>query len=347
MSAIVEAFKIKPFDLEPIYDSWPSAPIFHGNPSKDMPVDDWLQQIKDGCSARRVPKEYWHKVAQHYLGPVARARFDELKAVMRTLHGGRYSWNWKRFKVAMRNMGWEIDARKTEEIKVQSKPSGMWWIVGGRREREEKEKERDSDTVSIASTSSGKELPPPPSYAPTESARPVPKKTMSWDFQAFKSFPGMPKRASTMSTVETVSSVYSQQSTTSTCTCQSHPAPISEKSAPKAAPPPPVAPAPAPALAPANTSGDEKTTVAHAPTWLLNASQALSFLTTEHPKAMTAVSAVLITIGSIPALPVITAGAGGAFLASGTAQAIGSIAVGVGSLIKAVSEAKAPEQPKA
>ena len=105
MSVIVEAFKIKPFDLEPIYDSWPSAPIFHGNPSKDMPVDDWLQQIKEGCLARRVPKEYWHKVAQHYLGPHAKARFDELKAVMRNMHGGKYNWNWKRFKVAMRNMG--------------------------------------------------------------------------------------------------------------------------------------------------------------------------------------------------------------------------------------------------
>lgn len=63
---------------------------------------------------------------------------------------------------------------------------------------------------------------------------------------------------------------------------------------------------------------------------------------------MTAISAVLITIGSIPALPAISAGAGGVFLASGTAQAIGSIAVGVGSLIKAVSDAKqAPEPPKA
>ena len=105
MSIIVEAFKIKPFDLEPVYSTWPSAPVFQGNPSRDMPVTDWLQQIKDGCKARGVPKEYWHKAAQHYLGPQARARFDELKAVMRTLHGGRYSWNWKRFKVAMLNMG--------------------------------------------------------------------------------------------------------------------------------------------------------------------------------------------------------------------------------------------------
>ena len=73
--------------------------------SAEQAVDEWLAQIKDGCVARRVPKEYWHKVAQHFLGAASRARFDELKAVMRTLHGGRYAWNWKRFKVAMRNMG--------------------------------------------------------------------------------------------------------------------------------------------------------------------------------------------------------------------------------------------------
>lgn len=93
----------------------------------------------------------------------------------------------------------------------------------------------------------------------------------------------------------------------------------------------------------------DKTTVAQVPTWLLNASQALSFLTTEHPKTMTAISAVLITVGSIPALPAISAGAGGVFLASGAAQAIGSIAVGVGSLIKAVSDSKQKEgeAPKA
>lgn len=105
MSAIMDVFKIRPFDLEPIYDSWPSAPIFQGNLARDPPVDDWLKQIKEGSIARGVPKEYWHKVAQHYLGPRAKFRFDELKAVMKNMHGGRYSWNWKRFKIAMRNMG--------------------------------------------------------------------------------------------------------------------------------------------------------------------------------------------------------------------------------------------------
>ena len=47
----------------------------------------------------------------------------------------------------------------------------------------------------------------------------------------------------------------------------------------------------------------------------------------------------------IPAIPAISAGAGGAFLASGTAHAIGSIAIGVGSLLKAVSESQQPPTP--
>lgn len=105
MSAIIDAFKIKPFDLEPIYAEWSSPPIFIGNPKKDPSVDDWLAQIKAGCLERKVPKECWHKVAQHNLGPAAKQRFDEIKLVMGKVHGGNYRWNWKRFKVAMNNMG--------------------------------------------------------------------------------------------------------------------------------------------------------------------------------------------------------------------------------------------------
>ena len=68
----------------------------------------------------------------------------------------------------------------------------------------------------------------------------------------------------------------------------------------------------------------------NAPVWLLNACTALDFLTSEHPKAMSLISAILITVGTLPAIPAITAGAGGAVLASGAAQAIGAIAVGIG-----------------
>lgn len=66
------------------------------------------------------------------------------------------------------------------------------------------------------------------------------------------------------------------------------------------------------------------------PIWLLNACAALDYITSEHPKAMSIISAILITAGSIPAIPAIAAGAGGAVLASGAVQAVGAIAVGLG-----------------
>jgi hypothetical protein len=83
------------------------------------------------------------------------------------------------------------------------------------------------------------------------------------------------------------------------------------------------------------------TTVAQAPLWLLNACNALDFLHTEHPKVMSTVAAVLLTVGSLPTLPGITAGAGGAILASHAVQAAGAIAVGVGSWLKAAQDSAA------
>lgn len=77
------------------------------------------------------------------------------------------------------------------------------------------------------------------------------------------------------------------------------------------------------------------TTVNNVPTWLLNACHALNFLTAEHPRAMTTLSAVLITAGTLPAIPAISSGT---VLASGVAQAVGAIAVGVGNLLKAQQE---------
>lgn len=57
---MLEAFKIKPFDLEPVYAAWTPAPRFLGDPKKDPPVDNWLEDIKNGCTKQNVPKEYWH-----------------------------------------------------------------------------------------------------------------------------------------------------------------------------------------------------------------------------------------------------------------------------------------------
>ncbi|EJF60238.1 hypothetical protein DICSQDRAFT_88061 [Dichomitus squalens LYAD-421 SS1] len=311
---MLNAFKIKAFDLEPIYAEWKDAPRFVGNPKKDLPVDDWLAQIKSGCIERKVPREYWHKVAQHYMADKAKARFDELKAVMKNMHGGKYRWTWKNFKIAMRNMGWDVDSQKTEAIEVQSKPSGLWWIVG-RRNNETKEKE-------VAPVES---LPP----------RPPPKTQRSFDFgSTMKNLPPMPmpRRSATMSSISSVDSVSSASSSSVTSNISSFfssarntPVSTPESSA---------------VASPAGTPGGTVTTVSQVPTWLVNACQSLEYLTNEHPKVMTALSAVLITVGSLPALPAISAGAGGAFLASSTAHALGSLAVGLGTILQSQTEGK-------
>lgn len=56
---------------------------------------------------------------------------------------------------------------------------------------------------------------------------------------------------------------------------------------------------------------------------------------------MSAVSAVLITVGTLPAIPALAGGAGGAILASHAVQAAGAIAVGLGNWLKASQEASA------
>ena len=70
---MLNAFKIKEFDLRPIFEQWKDGPTFNGT-KKDMPVEEWLEKIREGCVERGVPEEYWYKVAQHFMGPKARAR---------------------------------------------------------------------------------------------------------------------------------------------------------------------------------------------------------------------------------------------------------------------------------
>ncbi|OBZ74903.1 hypothetical protein A0H81_05167 [Grifola frondosa] len=50
---------------------------------------------------------------------------------MRGLNGDKWSWDWKRFKAAINNMGWDVDTQKTKEVKVKvEKKSTGWWVVG-------------------------------------------------------------------------------------------------------------------------------------------------------------------------------------------------------------------------
>lgn len=92
------------FDYQEIYESWPDAPTFAGKRKQALVVNEWLKAIKEGCRRWNLPRSWWCRVAQHYLRGRAKARFDALKKVMRNMHEGRYTWNWKKFKIAIRNM---------------------------------------------------------------------------------------------------------------------------------------------------------------------------------------------------------------------------------------------------
>lgn len=101
-----DALKAKPYDLEAVYASWPNPPIFQGK-AKEDPVA-WIAAIKAGCEERRVPKEHWHRVGRHYLGEKPRQRIEELGKVMQKMSGDKYTWSWKKFKIAMQNIGCKL-----------------------------------------------------------------------------------------------------------------------------------------------------------------------------------------------------------------------------------------------
>ncbi|KAJ7151541.1 hypothetical protein C8R46DRAFT_487057 [Mycena filopes] len=313
---MLDAFKIKPFDLEPVYAAW-AAPRFLGDPQKDPPVDDWIQAIKSGCIEHKVPKEYWHTCAQHFMGDKAKARLIELKKVMAQVHGGRYRWNWKKFKVAMRNMAWDIDTSETETVKVPSGP--FWWLPKpAKTETESKLEDQPSwiiceDPAPSLSRSStftrflSKDPPPLPAPAP-EPERPLVGRAATTH-----SFWPVRKNSNEVALLDnTVQRPVPRKA-------KSDGAVLSNLAVSKALPPIP-------------------NSEVRAPAWLLNATTALDFLHNEHPRVMTTLSAILIVAGTIPSLPIITAGAGGAILASSTAHAVGAIAVGLGSWIKTQHE---------
>ncbi|KAG6861135.1 hypothetical protein C0995_003587 [Termitomyces sp. Mi166 len=362
MSTVLNAFKLKPYDLEPVFATWTNGPIFEGNPKKDMPVDGWLEKIQAGCEERKIPEEYWYKVAQHFMGPRAKARYicksnlghsteesrdldrlDELKAVIIKIHGGKYRWSWKKFKVAMQSMGWGIDATQKETVQV-SKTTGSWWI---RRKVNKDMTPSTNDgqhpTLSRSTSFGGKkgsdELPPgnKSSGGVTEiSLRFWPIRRNGQDYTPGR--PPLPPKANS----ETADYPPRQ--------------PIrrnGEDYTPGRPPLPPKANSEmavvttrqtTPGRSRSNTVDSGNTTTIEAPLWLLNACNALEYITSEHPKTMSIISAILITAGSIPAIPAISAGAGGAVLASGAAHAIGAIAVGLGQALSMSVKSQTQDQ---
>lgn len=299
--SVLDAFKLKSYDLEPVYAAWQNPPTFFGD-GRDESIDDWLKKVKDGCQERSVPKEYWHKVAQKYMGEKAKARLDELKVVMRKVHGGNYRWNWEKFKIAMRNLEWHIDAAATTTIKVHTKASGHWWTTRKKDEPESPLTEEPVNDLQISKKEKEGKKERPQLLAAA--------KSVSGDF--FRPL----RRASTSDVIRP--QVQKTKSDLSV-TC--------------------------PSPTRSSTTDQTVTTVANAPVWLLNATNALDFLTSEHPKVMSTISAILITAGSLPAIPAVAAGAGGAVLASGAAQAVGAIAVGLGSWLRAQQDGNSSHSP--
>ncbi|TFK69208.1 hypothetical protein BDN72DRAFT_624568 [Pluteus cervinus] len=341
---MLDAFKLKPFDLEPILADWKNPPRFNGNPKKDMPVEEWLKQIKAGCIERGIPEEYWYKVAQRCMGPKAKARLDELKAVISKVHGGKYRWTWKKFKIAMLNMGWSIDTSAKEAIKVSK--TGSWFRLNSKSDIPtpppsppattstrppptrsnslfwRKPSTEEIEVVSPAVQQHAK--PPPPSRKNSDGSSFWPARRNS---NAEKSHPPpstpskrpTPVKSKTDSGIIStmVNSHHSKSSSSSSSSSSTSNAVVAHSAK--------------------DSKGSHKdtevSTVTNAPVWLLNAASALDFITSEHPKATSVISALLITAGTIPSLPGITAGAGGAVLASSATQAVGALAIGIGQVL--------------
>lgn len=332
---MLDAFKIKPFDLEPIYAQWTDGPIFSGNPKKDLPVDEWLDQIKAGSIERGVPEEYWYKVAQHFMGPKARARLNELKQIIVKVHGGKYRWTWKKFRVAMQNMGWGIDKDATETIKVQGKSSGLWFM---------RKKDKEDDKIAPATADESPERTPPTrsnSMFWGINKKPLVEEPCGSEQFEVVSRPSMRDRATTVDASSSTSFWPNRRLSVSRSKEELRERPGHQKSKSTSAVVTTTSRSNVsrPTTPPRSqtTDGNEVavTTIANAPVWLLNACTALDYITSEHPKAMSVLSAILITAGSLPAIPAISAGAGGAVLASGAAHAIGAIAIGLGQALGA------------
>ncbi|KAI0338602.1 hypothetical protein BDW22DRAFT_1409467 [Trametopsis cervina] len=280
---MLSVLKPKAFDLDVLCSAWPDAPRFEGNSKKDMKVDLWLESIKQGCMRLKVSKKYWHAVAERYMGEHACHRLSEVKKVMVNLSKGSFTWNWRKFVVAMKNMNWHIDTKRSLSFRVSTIP-GLWWIAPG-------------DTVKQAETV--------PNSVPS---KPFLKRTLRSKSDA---------KATTESAGTTKATPKALTKSKKDISTKAFPDP-----APKQAPW---------TLFPTRKPEEPEVRVANAPEWLLAACQSLDAISNEYPNTMSVIAAVLITVGSVPSLPV----AAGTALASGTAHALGSLAVGVGSWMRA------------
>ncbi|EED79018.1 predicted protein [Postia placenta Mad-698-R] len=303
-----------------LVESWPDnmlPPVFKG-PNQDLTIDKWLTAVAATCAKRKVPKEQWPEVARHFMSGKARRRIKDLEAVMESAYGQPWSWKWSSFMVALRNLGWHIDAKKTQDVEVQEKAPGRWSFIkrGGERGNRDRVEEQSLDLGFLArATQMATFRSTAASNVVQVATNKVAKDTKPTMTKAAKDTKATTaKSVKDTKTIVKASGITKALKTTSAAT-QKDPSAASQAFtrmvqglhlAPAPADPPPV--------------------IAQVPIWLLNASEAL-FAVINEPLTVTSVlAAVLITVGSIPAIPAVSAGP--------TVQVAGYLAVAVGTRMR-------------
>lgn len=266
------------------------------------------------------------------MGRRPRERLDQLGTVMQQMTNQKNVWNWKKFKIAVQNLGCmshlfisSLFLPHQKRYFLLFSPVHVASCVRHTRFR------CPNLHCSVHLVAAPTANPKAKTANPPITERPMPKKQGSWWVIAKADSSCEHEKEKAGSSASSVTEVIVGKTKTSS---------------------PPLTPAVTPVdagMCPATLHDHFQfsspslflgslTTVSKAPAWMVNACQALDFLTSEHPKAMSAMSAILLTIGAIPSIPAISAGAGGAFLASSAVQAAGAVAMGVGQALKAMQD---------
>ncbi|KAI0753663.1 hypothetical protein C8Q74DRAFT_1320177 [Fomes fomentarius] len=313
----------RPFDLQATLDSWATAPEFaisefKGKPKRkdDPTAEAWLDLVEKGCSGRRVPRTHWPDVAKHFMVKKARARVVEVEKVMCALHGEQWTWTWKHFRIAFLSMGWNIDERKTREINVERKATGLWKIVTGQKD------DSANSTTTTDPTSSKK-------GSGSKLATPSPKKAPVSDGKSNKLPEGKPSKLLGSAPKPAVLPKANEKSKASDDKEKKEKEKEKEKEKKDARTMParsgslfslPALPFLRPAPQPEQPLLTRIT--AQVPLWLLAATETLAVLANENPDVLTAIATGLVAVG--------TMSTGG----SAAIAAVGEAAVMVGRALK-------------
>lgn len=207
-----------------------------------------------------------------------------------------------------------IDSKKTGSIKVERRPSGAWWIMGrggdqASKDTNKKQQSRPKDIIEANALSRF--------HAKWRSSQNEKSKKRFLSISRTSPKAGVRKEPSSKGLKKTVVQSSKPEKKWKLASEQKQsPSVLSRTLSRLAAPLRLVSPPPPP----------QTTIIAQVPLWLIAASDTLNCIISEYPTTMSILAAVLITVGSIPSLPAVSAGS--------AAHALGSMAVGVGALLR-------------